>query len=87
MSGACGDRVKTIKTIFVAEKFNFFDKKVFSGQRFRIKRLFYTSYRMAISVPNPLVKVNYFLEFLKLELCRQKKNYLHDAYASLLVWR
>ena len=36
MAGACGDRLKTIKTIFVAEKFNFFGKKVFSGERFRI---------------------------------------------------
>ena len=40
---------KTIKTIFVAEKANFFGKKVFSGERFRIKGLFYTSYNMSIS--------------------------------------
>ena len=34
----------TLKTIFVAEKSNFFGKKVFSGELFRIKGLFYTSY-------------------------------------------
>ena len=39
---------KTIQTIFVAEKKQFFSKKVFSGERFRIKGLFYTSYNMAI---------------------------------------
>ena len=52
---------KTIKTLFVAEKANFFGKKVFSDERFRIKGLFYTSYNMAISVQNPILKVNYFL--------------------------
>ena len=61
MSGACGDLVKTIKTIFIAEKFNFFGKKVFSGELFRITGLFYTSYEMAISVQNPMLKVTYFL--------------------------
>ena len=61
MSGACGDLVKTIKTILVSEKLNFFVKKVFSGERFRIKVLFYTSYNVAISVQNPMMKVNYFL--------------------------
>ena len=61
MGGACGDGVKTIKTIFVAEKFKFFGKKVFSGERFRIKGLFYTSYKMAFSVQSPMLKVNYFL--------------------------
>ena len=61
MGGACGDRVKTIKTIFVAEKIYFFGKKVFSGERLRIKGLFCTSYKMAISVQNPMLKVNYFL--------------------------
>ena len=52
---------KTIKTIFVTVKANFFGKKVFSGERFRTKELFYTSYNMAISVQNPMLKVNYFL--------------------------
>ena len=53
---------KRIKTIFVAEKANFFGKKVFLGELFRIKGLFYTSYyNMAISVQNPMLKVNYFL--------------------------
>ena len=61
MGGECGDREKTKKTIFVAEKSNFSGKKVFSGERFRIKGLFYTSYNMAISVQNPMLKVNYFL--------------------------
>ena len=37
MSGAYGDLVKTIKTIFITEKFNFLGKKLFSGERFRIK--------------------------------------------------
>ena len=50
MGRACGDRVKMIKTIFFAEKINFFGKKMFSSERFRIEGLFYTSYRMAISV-------------------------------------
>ena len=61
MGGACGDRVKTIKPIFVAEKFTFFGKKVFSGERFRIKGLLYMSYTIVISVQNLLLKVNYFL--------------------------
>ena len=61
MGGACGDRVKTIKTKFVAEKVKFFGKKVFSSERLRIKGLFYTSYKMAISVKIPMLKVNYFL--------------------------
>ena len=61
MRGACGDREKTMKTIFVAEKSNFIRKKVFSGERFRIKGLFYTSYNMAISIQNTMLKVNYFL--------------------------
>ena len=61
MGGACGDLVKTIKTMFVTEKFKFFGKEVFSGERFRFKGLFYTSYKMAISVQNPVLKVNYFL--------------------------
>ena len=52
---------KTIKTIFVVEKANFFGKKVFSGERFRIEGLFYTSYNVAISVKNPMLKVKYFL--------------------------
>ena len=39
----------------------FFGKKVFSGERFRIKGLFYTSYKMAISVQNPMLKMSYFL--------------------------
>ena len=52
---------KPIRTIFVAEKVKFFDKKVFSGEGFRIKGLFYTNYKMAISVQNPMLKVNYFL--------------------------
>ena len=60
MSGACGDLLKTIKTIFVAEKFNIFGKDVFSGERFRIKGLFYASYKMTISVQNPMLKLNYF---------------------------
>ena len=30
MGGACGDRVKTIKTIFVAEKVKFLVKKLFN---------------------------------------------------------
>ena len=47
--------------MFVAEKLNFFDKKLFSGERFRIMGLFYTSYKMAISVQNLMLKVNYFL--------------------------
>ena len=59
MGGPCGDRVKTIKTIFVAETFNFFGKKVLSAERFRIMGLFYTNYKMAISVQNPMLKVNY----------------------------
>ena len=61
MGGACGDRVKTIKTILVAEKIKFFGKKSFSGERFRIKGLFYTNYKMTIPVQNPMLKVNYFL--------------------------
>ena len=61
MSEACGDLVKTIKTIFVAEKFNFFGNKVFSGERFSIKWLFYTIYKMAILVQKPMLKANYFL--------------------------
>ena len=61
MGGACGDRVKTIKTIFVAEKVKFFGKNVFSGERLRIKGLFYTSCKIAISIQNPMLKVNYFL--------------------------
>ena len=65
MGEACGDRVKTIKTTFVAEKSNFFGKKVLSGERFRIKGLFYTSYNMAISAQNPMLKVNYFLDSCK----------------------
>ena len=48
MGGVCGDRVKTIRTIFVAEKFKFFCKK--SVFRRTIQKLFYTSYKMAISV-------------------------------------
>ena len=44
MSGAFGDHVKTIKTIFVVDFF--LCKKVFSGERFRIKRSFYTSYKI-----------------------------------------
>ena len=36
MGGACGDRVKTIETIFVAEKLKVFGKEVFSGERFII---------------------------------------------------
>ena len=55
------EKEETIKTIFVAKKANFFGKKVFSGERFRIKGLFSTSYNMAISVQNLLLKVNYFL--------------------------
>ena len=39
-------------------KFNFFGKKLFSGEQFRIKGLFYTSYKMAYSVQNPMLKVN-----------------------------
>ena len=31
MGGACDDRVKTIKTIFIAEKFNFFGNKCFQA--------------------------------------------------------
>ena len=61
MGGVCGYRVKTITTIFVQEKSNFFGKKVFSCERFRIKGLFYTSYNMAISVQNSILKVNSFL--------------------------
>ena len=61
MSGACGDLVKTIKTIFVAGNFNFFGKEVFSGEPFRIKGLFYAIYKMATSVKNPMLKLNYFL--------------------------
>ena len=60
MGGACGDRVKTIKTIFFAEKFNFFGKKVFSGERFRIKGLFYTSCNIAISVQKPHFEGEHF---------------------------
>ena len=47
--------------IFIADKFKFFSKKVFSGKLFRTTGLFYTSYKMAISVQNPMFKVNYFL--------------------------
>ena len=36
-----------------------FGEKAFSGERFRIKGLFYTSYKMAISVQNPMLEVNY----------------------------
>ena len=61
MVGASDVRVKTIKTTFVAEQFKFFGNTVFSGERFRYKRLFYTSYKMAISDQNPMLKVNYFL--------------------------
>ena len=61
MVEACCDRVKLIKTIFVTEKFKFFGKKVFSCKRFRFNGLFYTSYKMAISVQNPMLKVNNFL--------------------------
>ena len=39
----------------------FFSKEVFSGERFRTKGLFYTSYKMTISVQNHMFKVNYFL--------------------------
>ena len=42
-------------------KIRFLCKKVFSGERFRIKGLFYSSYTMAISVQNSMLKVNYFL--------------------------
>ena len=38
MGGACGDHVKTVKTIFVVENW-FFGKKVFTDERFRIKGL------------------------------------------------
>ena len=65
MGVACGDRVKTIKTILVAEKFNFFGKKVFSGERFRIKESFYTSFKIAISVQNPMLKMNYLLHLTR----------------------
>ena len=58
MAGACGDRLKTIKTIFVAEKSNFFGKKVFSGERFRIVGVILHELHMA---QNPMLKVNYFL--------------------------
>ena len=51
---------KTIKTIFVVEKANFFGKEVFPDERFKIKVLFYTSYNIAISIQNPILKVNYF---------------------------
>ena len=61
MIRACSDLVKTIKAIFVAEKFNFFGKKGFLGERFRIKGLFYMSYKMTISVQSHMLKVNYFL--------------------------
>ena len=32
MGRACGDRVKTIKTVFVAEKLKIFGEKVLSGE-------------------------------------------------------
>ena len=51
--------VKTIKTIFVAGKK--IGKKVFPGERFTMKGLFYTSFKMAISVQIPMSKVIYFL--------------------------
>ena len=56
MGGACGDRVKTIETIFVAEKFKFFGKKVFSAERFRIKGLFYTNTRWSYISSKPHVE-------------------------------
>ena len=61
MGGACG---LCVNTIFVAEKFAFFGKKVFSAERFTIKRLFYTSYKMAISVQIPMLKVNLLISSL-----------------------
>ena len=54
-------RDRTLKTIFVAEKFEFSGKEVFSGERFTIKELFYTSYNMAISVQNLMLNMNYYL--------------------------
>ena len=60
MGGACGDHVKTVKTMFVFENL-FFGKTVFSDERFRIMELFYTSYKIAISVQNSMLNVNYFL--------------------------
>ena len=62
MGEACDDRVKTIKTIFFTEKFKFFSKEVFAGERFKIKGLFYTNYKMAISVQNPMLKVSFLKE-------------------------
>ena len=62
MGGACDDRVKTIQTIFVAEKFKLFGKKVFSANDSDLRGYFTrASYKMASSVQNPMLKVNYFL--------------------------
>ena len=49
-------RARTIKTIFVAEKFKFFGKELFSGERFIIQGLFYTNCNMAMSVQNPMLR-------------------------------
>ena len=66
------------KTIFVAETLKFVEKKVFSGERFTIKGLFYTSYKMAISVQIPMLKVNYFImkycAFLRLMMIIMKES-------------
>ena len=60
-------RVRTIKNDIRRGKIKFFGKEVFSGERFIIKGLIYTSYMKAISVPNPMLKVNYFLEIFFLQ--------------------
>ena len=64
MGEACGDGEENDKNdLRRGKKRNFFGKKVLLGERFRIKGLQgYTSYKMAISAQNPMLKVNYFLE-------------------------
>ena len=49
----CACSRKNIENDIRREKIKFFGKEVFSDERFTIKGLFYTSYRMAILDQNP----------------------------------
>ena len=62
MGGTCDCRVKTIKTIFVAEKFKLSGKSVFRRTILIHKRLIYIT-KMAISVQNPMFKLTYVCLF------------------------
>ena len=77
--GLCACSRKNDKNDIRREKFKFFVKEVFSAEQFTINGLFYTSYKMAISVQNRMLKVNYFLQWKDFEN-RYKYSFLATEF-------